>query len=38
MKLFAAVVSRRPGTGVTIDLVRNDTPLQLEATLGGIGI
>ncbi len=36
MQLFAAVVTRRPNTAVTIDFVRNDTQHQLEATLAGI--
>ena len=38
MKLFAAVVRRRPGTTVTIDVVRGDALIQLGATLGGIGV
>ena len=36
MQLFAAVVTRRPNTAVTIDFVRNDTQQQVEATLAGI--
>ena len=37
MQLFAAVVTRRPGTEVTIDLVRGSRRLQVRATLAGIG-
>ncbi len=38
MQLFAAVVTRRPNTAVTIDFVRNDTQQQVEATLAGIDL
>lgn len=36
MQLFAAVVTRRPGTAITVDFVRNDSQQQIEAELVGI--